>query len=439
MPTQKTDLQDDVFYATNITTAIWRRRWPIALVAALSMAMGIAVAFSLSDRYRSYAQIRVEKVSPVSSGVSGLAILGGGESEIETEIFALKSRKILGQLIDDLNLRIYAQPDAPPFYQRLPVFGKYFHDDTAPSAVIKVDLLDVPENWQGKEFFLTYEGEDSFNFRLPDETALEGRVGEPLTHPKSGLTLTVASLSGPVGQDFTLRKDRFFSTLAWLQKNLEVFQVRRTDLVTLSMTDFDAERSQKILAAALDVYSAFNNDYVVEKAQKRLDHVEGELPVAMKAIDEAEEALKEFQEESRMIDVQIQTEYLLKLLAENEALLRQDQRPAEQERLEEIRDEIMKSLGEIPNTQQQMLNLQRDIEIAQEIYIGLMKVVQEQRVQRASAYGTVRILDEPLADDRPVGRGRSIIILAVTFLGTILAMVVAIAKAHRRREDSSIA
>lgn len=437
MPTHQPQAHDhDVFYITDVFQAIWRRRGVVMITSVISLFLGLVIALSLSDRYKSYAMIRVETPVSISTGLNTLPLFGGESAgAIETEIAVLKSRAILGEVIETLNLRVFAQPDPAPFYKRLPFFGKYFRDPEAPPATIAVEDLSVPDKWQDKEIWLEYNGENKFSIGLPDGTELEGQVGETLVDDAKQFALTVSSLSAPEGQDFTLRRDRLFSTLDWLEKSLEVAQDRQTEMVTLSMRDFAPDRAQQILATTLNVYSNYNQNYAVELAQRRLDHVESELPISMKSIDDAEEKLNTFQKETQTINVQVQTEYLLKRLAENEELLRDDQRPTERQRLEEIRDEILSNLREVPDTQQQMQNLQRDIEIAQEIYIGLMKVVQEQRIQRASAFGTIRILDPSLANEQPVGRGRSIIVLGVWLLGTLMAVFFVVARANREDDD----
>ncbi|MFB2531538.1 GNVR domain-containing protein [Paracoccus sp. p3-h83] len=415
--------EKDILNLSEVFRVVLRRKRAMALASGAALVIGLLVALSITNAYESTANIRIEPGSSLMAAGLNLPLLGGGGGDaMETEIAIVKSRAIMGAVIEALDLQVLARPAHPPLMQRLPVLGSLlFGAGQAGPASITVDELTVPRAWYGEDMDLILTEDGRFRLELPNGDRVDGTVGQKIELPDLGFALNVTALSGDPGQDFLLRKDTLFDTMKWMDEALTVSQLRRTELIELAFRDYDPRRAEHILSTTLEIYSAFNDRYAVATAQRRVEHVEKELPAAMAAIDRAEEALNEFQKESRTINMQVQTEFLLKRLAENEELLRDNQLPKERERLERIREGILDDLSAVPDAQLQLQNLQRDVEIAQQIYLELMKVVQEQRILRASAHGTVQILDPALADDKPVGQGRTRLIAMIWVLGTLLA------------------
>ena len=58
--------------------------------------------------------------------------------------------------------------------------------------------------------------------------------------------------------------------------------------------------------------------------------------------------------------------------------------------LEQERDQLNRQIGQLPETQQQILRLMRDVEVNQQIYVGLLNRAQELRIMKASTVGNVR-------------------------------------------------
>lgn len=64
--------------------------------------------------------------------------------------------------------------------------------------------------------------------------------------------------------------------------------------------------------------------------------------------------------------------------------------------------ELNDQIKELPETQQDILRLMRDVEVTQQIYIGLLNKVQELRILKAGTVGSVRIIDEALVQPIPI-------------------------------------
>ena len=91
------------------------------------------------------------------------------------------------------------------------------------------------------------------------------------------------------------------------------------------------------------------------------------------------------------------------------------------EQLEQIN---IKAHG-LPKTQQEILRLSRDVEVATTIYTQLLNKVQELKVAKAGTVGNVRIIDTALTAEKPIKPKKSMIVLLSLVLGLFLGVAVA--------------
>jgi len=78
---------------------------------------------------------------------------------------------------------------------------------------------------------------------------------------------------------------------------------------------------------------------------------------------------------------------------------------------------------DLPATQQELLNLTRDVEVASQIYTQLLNKSQELDIVRAGAVGNVRLVDTADVDlTSPVKPKKALIVLIATFLGAFVGV-----------------
>jgi tyrosine-protein kinase Etk/Wzc len=88
-------------------------------------------------------------------------------------------------------------------------------------------------------------------------------------------------------------------------------------------------------------------------------------------------------------------------------------------------DEISIKAQKLPETQQEILRLSRDVEVASTIYMQLLNKAQELKVAKAGTIGNVRIIDTAMASNRAIKPKKSMIVLISLFLGLFLGAAVA--------------
>jgi tyrosine-protein kinase Etk/Wzc len=82
-----------------------------------------------------------------------------------------------------------------------------------------------------------------------------------------------------------------------------------------------------------------------------------------------------------------------------------------------------KQVGQLPDTQQELLRLTRDVQVSNETYTSLLNQAQQLDVARAGTVGNVRIIDKAAVNvSRPVKPKKAVIVLGGTFLGGFLAV-----------------
>ncbi|GAB1363913.1 hypothetical protein MASR1M32_31490 [Rhodobacter sp.] len=185
-------------------------------------------------------------------------------------------------------------------------------------------------------------------------------------------------------------------------------------------------------------YVAQNISRSAAEADNSLKFIEEQLPIAEAAMSEAQQRLNDYRKANQSIDLDYETQSLLQeatqIEAELNALVLQedelkkrytpshptyeallDSRAILEKRLEKIRSQ---TLG-LPETQKQVFNLTRDLEVAQQVYIQLLNRAQELRVVRASTVGSVRIIDTAYSDGIRISPRTGMVLVVALILGLL--------------------
>src|SRR5690606_40774702 len=90
--------------------------------------------------------------------------------------------------------------------------------------------------------------------------------------------------------------------------------------------------------------------------------------------------------------------------------------------LEARKANFRRQVSELPDTQQELLRLTRDLQVSNELYTSLLNQAQQLDVARAGTVGNVRIVDAAVVDiSRPVRPRKPMVVLIATLLGALLA------------------
>lgn len=425
-------------------------RWLIGVFLALAVVIGGFVAFGTAPTYKADATIELEaKSSGMALPKEMLDLTGGTDSRVLAEIEIIRSRLVLGETVDQLGLDIVAAPKTLPYVAHLlrvldlpdPGFGflaPYAWSDEA----ITVSEFEVPEAWVGTGLTLTALGNDAFRIELPDGSTREGRVRERLADNTIGLALRVDDLIGAPGREFTvLRQDRQQAVIN-LRQNLTVAETgRQSSVLRLELRGPDRRKVEATLDSILSTYVQQNVTRGSAEAARSLEFINSQLPQSQTAVATAQDALNAYRQKQQSVDLTFETEALLGRVTEIEqklselALQEEDYKqrftinhPTYQAllqnraKLTEQLEDLRKQSGGLPETQKEVFNLTRNLEVAQNVYLSLLSRQQELQVVQASVVGNVRVLDQAFAPPTPIAPRKSMILALAAVLGAMFGI-----------------
>ncbi|MCF2917997.1 polysaccharide biosynthesis tyrosine autokinase [Pseudoalteromonas sp. Cn5-37] len=454
--------------------ALIDRKYFIAAVTAVFMAVGVFYAVFATPVYQATAMIQVEDGGASVPGFDDMAGMFESTSAAVTEIELLKSRSVIGEAVDTLKLDIVAEPKLFPVIgnRAFRKFTPMEAGDLAEPSVgassyawggesVDVFRFDVPRSAIGAGFTLVAgEGTDkNKSFTLlngEDEVILQGKVGEELSNGK--FNLTIRSLVARSGTEFTLvRKDRL-NTILDLQAAIDASEKGKdSGIINLSLQSESTQFAEKVLDKVAAIYVRRNVERNSAEAQKSLEFLEVQLPEVKKQLEYAEQRFNNYQIKRQSINITLETQGVLEQVVELETKLQElelkrlelsrkfkESHPTYQGVLEQIeavqkqKQNLVGEVGNLPETQQELLRLKRDVEVSNQIYTLLLSKTQELDIVRAGTVGNVRIIDHAEVNtSKPVRPKKALIVVMATMLGSMLAVaIVLIQKAiHKGVED----
>lgn len=429
----------------------------ILTITAFFALLGVAYAIVATPVYQASAMIQIEPKKAGITGVPEAIPRPNSVSQAVTEIELIKSRSVLGRTVDALKLYINARP------KYFPLLGSYMarlHEPVEDGELAepllgmtsyawggeKLDVfqLDVPKAYLGEKLVLRAGGKGAFSLYDKDERLLlEGKVNEAVEH--EGFLVQIAELKARPGTEFALIRSRPQTTALDYQKRLKVGEAGKdSGIIYLDLEDPDAEKANRVLDQISRLYVRQNIERSSAEAAQRLEFLRSQVPLVRKQLEKAEAALNDYQTSAQSVDISIETkgvldqivalesqisEYNLKRTEYNQ--LYTPEHPTYQTLMKKIgqleaqKSKLMGKIDTLPMTQQELLRLNRDMEVTTRTYTLLLDKAQEQDILRAGTIGNVRIIDSAYAViEKPAKPIKPLVVLIAIFLGLLVSAVV---------------
>ena len=423
-------------------------KWLILGTTVLALLLGGLYATFATPIYKADALLQVEKKQGGMAGLEELSQAMGQEQSMAAEIAILRSRMVLGNVSEQLHADIVVRPDRDPWLGRFtapdpvapgvprPLFAGYRDSET----FVTVKQFIVPDNLRGRAFRLTADEQGHPQLRLGEKKVLGGPADQVLRSEDESIVLELGEWQ-PGSEALTLTRLTPLQAVGAIRSGLTVNeQGRDTGILNVGITGPDKERILAVLDAIAENYLLQNINRQAAEAEQSLEFLNKQLPELKAELTEAEEKLNAYRLESDSVDMQMETQSLLGRVVSMESKLNElkikesevsakftKEHPAyrtllEQRRsLEQERDQLNRQIGQLPETQQQILRLMRDVEVNQQIYVGLLNRAQELRIMKASTVGNVRIIDDAVVYPAPVKPQKGLVTGLAGFLGLILS------------------
>jgi len=420
-------------------------KWLIAGVTGAFMVAGVVYALLSTPIYQADALLQVEKKSTVAPALGDMAEMFAQDSSAATEIEIMKSRMVIGTVVDQLKLTNNVTPNY------LPIVGEFLARRSGVKDKVIIEQLNVPTEKVGQPLTLEFKDKVFTLFDADDNQILSGVVGAPAEAGDWVLHISDAVTENT--DSFTLVKRTRLSAINAANSVLSISEKgKQTGILSVSLQHANRDYAVSVLNGITNEYMLQNIRRNAAEAQNSIDFLEQQLPELRTNLSEAENKLNRYRTQSQSVDLSIETSSLLNQVVElekriNEITLKEAdmsrlytrEHPVykslleQKENLEADRAALNEKVQDLPETQQQVLRYTRDVQVSQEIYIQLLNRMQELNVLKAGTVGNVRILDEAVINPVPVAPKKSLIVVLAPMLGGMLAVGIVFVRAMFNR------
>ncbi|UUM28134.1 polysaccharide biosynthesis tyrosine autokinase [Acinetobacter colistiniresistens] len=432
----------------------------IALCVILSLICAMLYLRVTSDIYAVDAMVQVED----SKGAASAALLGdlskvtgglGQKSPADAEMEILRSRMVLGQVIHNLNLDITIKDNTSSVVDKLLSQTKskltYQHDAvtyTKQQNSLIIKRLAVPEYYLDKPLKLEFKDANHFNFIYKDQIVFNGKLNQKNSlETNKGLWDVEIKVQGELQkQSYTLSK----LALPTAVKNFnDIYSVaekgKMTGVIGINYLGQDPEQITQILNNVLSVYHQQNIERKSLESKQTLVFLEKQLPELRKQLEDSEIKFNQFREKYKTVDVNTESELLLKQNIDLEKLkIELQQKQAElsakytndhplirqiDAQVTELNKKIAdlnNRLTQLPETQRLYLQLYRDVKVNTELYTSLLNSYQQLKIANAGEIGNVRIIDTAVEPVKPIKPRKLIVLILSIFVGGFIGVLIAL-------------
>ena len=439
---------------------LYNARWQIGLVTFLITALAVVYAVVANPVYQANLLIHVEEESPNASKniIAEVSSLFETKKDAIAEMELLRSRMVISHAVDNLQLYIDVRPKYFPvigfwFAGRGDgelsdpgIFGHGGYVWGAEKALVSV--FDVPEAWQNRRFVITAMGDGVYRLSGGGQPVVyEGKVGTTL-QAQTGvghLELRIDRLDAQPGAEFHLRRLSRLGTIEAIQTAMVISeQGKQSGIIEVRLQGDDPQRINNVLSEIGREYMRQNLARKTEEAEKSLAFLNLQLPALKRQLEQSEERYNHFRnshgtidmrEEARMslqqaaearsrrIALQQKKTELLTRFTEDHPIVRGVNRQSRE--VDAEIDDVQKRIKSLPVLEQDEARLMREIKVNTDLYTALSNTAQQLRLISVGRVSNVRMIDAPMAPERPIKPNRPLIVVlaAITglFLGTLIA------------------
>ncbi|MFZ5017685.1 polysaccharide biosynthesis tyrosine autokinase [Klebsiella pneumoniae] len=418
----------------------------IISVTALFTLLSLVYALFATPIYQADALVQVEQkqANAILSNLSQM--LPDSQPQSAPEIALLQSRMILGKTVDDLNLQTRVKQDY------FPIFGRGWARLTGEKpSEINISRLYLPVTDDDSPEIKLIVKDDMHYTLKSDSFSIDGKVGE-LVDAKN-ISIKVDSITAPKGTTFSVSYVSKLKAISDLQDILTVAdQGKDTGILTLSLTGDNPKLIEKIIDSITNNYLAQNISRQAAQDEKSLDFLNRQLPQVRGELDAAEDKLNLFRRQNDSVDLSLEAKSVLDQIVNvdnqlNELTFRESEisqlytkehptYKALMEKRKTLQDEkakLNKRVTAMPETQQEILRLSRDVESGRAVYMQLLNRQQELNIAKSSAIGNVRIIDNAVTEPKPIKPKKIIIVLLGIILGGGVSVAIVILQVFLRR------
>lgn len=421
----------------------------IVSITSIFTLLALIYALFSTPIYQADALIQVEQ-KQANAILSNLTqMLPDSQPQSAPEIALLQSRMILGKTVDDLNLQ------ARVAQNYFPIFGKgWARLIGEKSGDISISRLYIPtpdDVDSNPKIVLTVKDDKNYTLQLSDGKEISGVTGVLLN--EDNISIKVESFSAEPGTTFTITYVTRLKAISDLQEELTVAdQGKDTGMLRISLVGSNPLLIKDIIDNVSDNYLAQNISRQAAQDAKSLEFLSKQLPTVRSELDLSEDKLNEYRRQSDSVDLSLEAKSVLDQIVNVDNQLNQltfreseisqlytKEHPTykalmeKRKTLQDEKSKLNKRVSAMPETQQVVLRLSRDVESGRAVYMQLLNRQQELNIAKSSAIGNVRIIDTAVTQPKPIKPKKVFIVLIGIVLGGVISIGFVLLQAVLRR------
>ncbi|MDR5901267.1 polysaccharide biosynthesis tyrosine autokinase [Halomonas icarae] len=479
----------------SILAQLLEHKWLIGMITLGFACAGAFFAIVSTPIYRGDALVQIERrasVSPLADleNVMGDSMAGYTNSSTAAEAEILRSRLVLGQVVDRIELENVVIPTALPLVggavqrHQLPRPAFIDHDIQLPDFLqspltppgfglaraavwhgetLALGRLEVTDHLRDRPLIVTALGSGRYALAHDDRGGRrllgEGEVGMTERFANGDITLRIAALEAAPGAQFTLIKRSRGTAIRALARRLRVSELGQnrpyaanTGMLRLTLTGSDRAEIRRSLNAVVETFLAQNVERKSAEADQSLAFLKEQAPELRNHLAAAEERLNQYRREQESVDLSAEAQGVIQqfidldsrlseLVIEEAALVQRytSSHPTYQALLRQRqilldeRAELEVQVNQLPVAQQEIISRTRDVEVTQAIYVNVLNKMQELEIARAGMVGNVRIIDDAQVNVLPIEPRKPFLVILATVLGAMAGVGFVLTRALFRR------
>ncbi|WP_180035061.1 MULTISPECIES: polysaccharide biosynthesis tyrosine autokinase [unclassified Acinetobacter] len=441
----------------------------IALCVILSLVCALLYLRTTPDTYAVNALVQVEESKGTSAALLGdLSSMIDQKQPAQAEIEILKSRLVLGNVIQSLHLDLKISGTENSFTDRLFSPHEYVTEYKNKSVTFKdneksfeIRQFDIPAQYRDKNLSVQFQEN---KFSLIDLQTEQTILTAPLNQKNSlrtaeGLWEISIYSKDQFKDHYLIQKQSLPAAVDSILANYSVAEKgKMTGVLGLNYQGQDKEHITQVLNAILAAYSHQNIERRSAESAQTLKFLDEQLPELKQQLDVAEREFNKFRQEFNTVDVTKESELYLTqsiTLETQKAQLEQkvaeasakytSEHPVMQQmnaQLGAINSKIAElnaTLKKLPDLQRRYLQLYREVEVKQQLYTALLNSYQQLRIAKAGEIGNVRIVDTAVEPIEPIKPKKLIVLILSLFVGGFIGVLIALVRNMLRSgiKDSS--
>ena len=430
----------------------------IVLCVILSLVFALLYLRVTPVTYSVDALVQVEDSKGASAALLGnLSQMIDQKSPAQSEIEILKSRLVLGSVIQALHLDLTISSTEDTLSQRLIGSSDYQVEYIANSVIFKdnnkqfeIRKFEIPQQFLDKTLILNFK---NAQFTLTNAATNETILSAPLNQlntiqNQGGIWNVDIRTQDQLKTDYLIQKQSLPAAVNSLSANYSVAEKGKlTGILGLNYQGQDKEHITKVLNAILSAYSAQNIARRTAESAQTLKFLDEQLPELKKQLDDAEREFNKFRQQYNTVDVTKESELYLtqSITLETKKIELQQQQAdlaakytAEHPAMREINaqitaldkqiSELNSTLKQLPDIQRQYLQLYREVEVKTQLYTALLNSYQQLRIAKAGEIGNVRIVDTAVEPVEPIKPKKLLVLILSIFLGGFIGTLLALTR-----------